>query len=171
MEIAPQTATCFDRSSRLSVRTAVLAVNMGNRCSPLLVSDLLEPIDRYPGADDNTWLENSFPIVTVKAEKSETHIVLNSCICGKNLAFVCLKFYSQQIASPIHRKCSINHFPSPRPPENPIFNGTTFGIWLWHRDLNNILAPFHAFSHWQNLPPNFLGSHRLLSATNSVLSY
>jgi hypothetical protein len=85
-----------------------------------------------------------------------------------------LKFYNQQIAAPIRCKCSTNHFPrlpKPKLPDTLLFNGTTFGIWLLHRDLEHALVPFSASSNQQNLPPNFLGSHRLLSATNSVRSY
>jgi len=37
------------------------------------------------------------------------------CICGKNLAFLSLKFYNQQISQPIHCKCSRNHSPRPDP--------------------------------------------------------
>ena len=63
-------------------------------------------------------------------------------------------------------------FSNTGPPANLHFNGTTFGIWLWHRVLKYTLATqFWPSLMQQHAPPNFLGSHRLLSATNSVRSY
>jgi hypothetical protein len=51
-----------------------------------------------------------------------------------------LKFYNQQIVSPIHCKCSTNHFSRPKLPDQPLFNGMTFGIWLLHRDLETDIS-------------------------------
>ena len=112
---------------------------------------------------------NYVPIVTITARGSRIHIISTPAYAGRIL-HSCAKIL--QPANSFAHPLQMQHKPlsQTQAPSKPRFNGTTFGIWLLHQDLEQ-LVPIFKSSNQQNLPPNFLGSHRLLSATSSVRSY